>query len=242
MALCEKQRLRTRTASLVTAVLLAIGGHMHLGASALAETPLAENESWLSQQAPLRPAGVGPSRVGLSLAAASQPLPLPNDRDEGWSTPVAYAAPASAFMEKALLGAGFPKVFERNIKRDTFGWRGFAENPRLQAINLPTHGDSAIVPTLPVRRAASSPRNALHDSLLFALIFKDGQGAWSEQELASMVAGHGAVGVAGDAAATCDRIKPCGLSSAPVPGALWLFTALLIGFFGVGYRRQRPQG
>jgi len=235
MALCENRRFRKGVTALAIAALLSLAGQTGLGKAAAADSNFVDSSNRNPQ------AGrVGPNAMGLSLAAAGRRLPFSSDRSLQGATPAFYAAAASTFTDAAILGSRFPEIFGSAMPNEAGARQTATASLRTQIVNLPGAG-ALIPPVEPLHRVAARQRSALHDTLLFALIFKDGQDAWSARQMASMIAGDDRAPFAEDTRATCERKNLCGFSTAPVPGALWLFTALLIGFFGVGYRRQRPQ-
>lgn len=225
MSICMYQRLLKGAQSMALVALISSAGQAVLGIASFSHPAFADGQ---------RP-GLGSSTMGLSLASQ---LALPDSHGIPMAPRTGPSTRMLAPIDAAFFNSAFPKVFEGIEKVHYLTWNKARRGGlRPQAVNYPAAVETALS-NQPVR-VYSKPRRIVHDTLLFALIFKDGQTAWNEQQLATMIADNRTLSKTD--AATCRPSDLCNLKATPIPGTLWLFTALLIGFFGVGCRRQGHQ-
>jgi hypothetical protein len=225
----ESRRWRKGIVTLAVLLMLAFGGPAFQSTLARAETQVTEGPYWGVKAEALD------RKPDLRLAAIGPP-PLQAKR---LSQIVSYSAPSTVLAETALFGNSFPKIFDKTIKNESQALHRPEPQPHPQAVNLPVVEDRARI--VPLQRVSTRQRSPRQDTLLFALIFKDGHDAWSERQLASLIVNDFSRQPVGSLPMDCRQMNLCGLSDTPVPDTLWLFTAVLIGLFGVGCRRSRPE-
>jgi len=238
MAWSKHRRLRRRTASLAVAALVSLSAMLYFSKDLFADRALADGQG----------RGSVPQAIGFTMAAAANPIPQPQSIGPTAGIPGSGSFTAghrSTWLDESLDDRSFPQIFGVAMTGGIYASLQKSHDRKamrpLRSVNLPAaEGSVALAATWgqaqPRRRAAS-------DTLLFALIFKDGQEAWSARAQASMFPSDIAGGrTSRDGDTTCRRGELCNLSAGPIPGALWLFTAVLVGLIAVGSRRQQhPQ-